>query len=214
MRAKHMTMKIGRNIGVCAIRWLSRVAVASILVLGSPMARAAAPLPRSVLILDQSGRDSVWFDAFFSAFRSTLNPKSAMHVSVYSEHLDLSRFGGGQHDELLRRYLRDKFSEKPIGVVVAQGSGALEFVLRSRAELWPKVPVIFASVDEETGKRLKLPPHVTGTLYQRSFRNAVATAQMLVPNLKRLALVGDPFERQAVRGHYKQEVPLYAAQLE
>ena len=97
--------------GVCAIRWLTRVVVASILVLGSPMAGAAAQLPRSVLILDQSGRDSVWFDAFFSGFRSTLNTKSAVRVSVYSEHLDLSRFGGARHDELLRRYLRDKFSE-------------------------------------------------------------------------------------------------------
>ena len=195
-------------------RWLTRVVVASIVVLGSPMAGAAAQLPRSVLILDQSGRDSVWFDAFFLAFRSTVNPKSAMHVSVYAEHLDLSRFGGARHDELLRRYLRDKFSERPIGVVVAQGSGALEFVLRSRAELWPGVAVMFAAVDEETGKRLNLPPDITGTLYQRPFRNAVATARVLVPNLKRIALVGDPFERQAVRGHYKREIPVYAAEFE
>jgi hypothetical protein len=171
-------------------------------------------LPGSVLILDQSGGDSAWFDVFFSAFRSTLNTKSAVHVSVFAEHLDLSRFGGPRHDELLRRYLRDKFSERPIGVVVAQESSALEFVLRSRAELWPGVPVIFAAVDEETGKRLNLPPGVTGTLYQRSFRNAVATARVLVRNLKRIALVGDPFERQAVRGHYKQEVPVDAAEFE
>src|SRR4029453_13295789 len=182
--------------------------------LGSPIFGVAAQLPRSVLILDQSARDSVWFEAFFSAFLSTLNAKSAAHVSVYSEHLDLSRFTGPRHDELLRRFFRDKFSERPIGVVVAQGSGALEFVLRSRAELWPGVPVIFAAVDEETGKRLSLPPGVTGTLYQRSFRDAVATARLLVPNLKRIALVGEPFERQAVRGHYKQEVPRYSAEFE
>src|SRR5499433_4223888 len=106
-----MTMEIGRNIGLCAIRWLTRVVVASIVVLGSPMAGGAAQLPRSVLILDQSGRDSVWFDTFFSAFRSTLATQSAKTVSVYAEHLDLSRFGGAQHDERLRRYLRDKFSE-------------------------------------------------------------------------------------------------------
>src|SRR5215471_7330426 len=209
-----MTMEIGGNIGVCAIRWLTRIILASIVIMTSPIAGVAAEVPRSVLILDQSGRDSVWFDTFFSAFRSTLATQSAKTVSVYAEHLDLSRFGGARHDERLRRYLRDKFSETPIDVVVTQGSGALEFVLRSRAELWPEVPVIFASVDEETGKRLSLPPGVTGTLYQRSFRDAVATAKMLVPNLKRLALVGDPFERQAVRGHYKQEVPLYAAQFE
>src|SRR5215510_13201582 len=109
-------------ISVCVTRWLTRVILASIFVLGSPMAKAAAELPRSVLILDQSGRDSVWFDAFFSAFRSTLETKAAMRTSVYAEHLDLSRFGGARQDELLRRYLRDKFSERPIGVVVAQGS--------------------------------------------------------------------------------------------
>src|SRR5499427_5256309 len=209
-----MTMEIGRTVGVCAIRWLTRVILASIVIMTSPMAGAAAQLPRSVLILDQSGRDSVWFDAFFSAFRSTLETKSAMRTSVYSEHLDLSRFGGARHDELLRRYLRDKFSERPIGVVVAQGSAALEFVLRSREELWPGVPVIFAGVDEETGKRLSLPPGVTGTLYRRPFRNVVATARVLVPNLKRLALVGDPFERQAVRSNYKQEIPIETAEFE
>src|SRR5215471_17570452 len=209
-----MTMEIGGNIGVCAIRWLTRTILASIVIMTSPIAGVAAEVPRSVLILDQSGRDSVWFDAFFSAFRSTLETKSAMRTSVYSEHLDLSRFGGARHDELLRRYLRDKFSERPIGVVVAQGSAALEFVLRSRAELWPGVPVIFAAVDEQTGKRLSLLPGITGTFYQRSFGSAVATARVLVPNLKRIALVGDPFERQAVRSHYKREVPLYAAEFE
>jgi formate hydrogenlyase transcriptional activator len=201
-------------VGMCAIRWLTRFVVASIVLLAFPIAGTAAQLPRSVLILDQSGRDSVWFDAFFSAFRSTLNTNSAVQVSVYAEHLDLSRFGGPRYDEGMRIYLRDKFSERPIGVVIAQGSGALEFVLRSRAELWPGVPVIFAAVDEETGKRLSLPPDVTGTLYQRSFRNLVAAARVLVPNLKRIALVGDPFERQAVRGHYKHEVPVFTAEFE
>jgi formate hydrogenlyase transcriptional activator len=201
-------------VGVCAIRWLTRFVVASIVLLAFPMARPAAQLPRSVLILDQSDRDSVWYSGFSSGFRSTLNAKSAARVSVYTEHLDLSRFRGPRHDALMRRYLRDKFSDRPIGVVVAQGSGALEFVLRSRAELWPGVPVMFAAVDEETGKRLNLPPDVTGTLYQRPFRNAVATARILVPNLRRIALVGDPFERQAVRGHYKQEIPVYAAEFE
>src|SRR5215468_1141929 len=209
-----MTMEIGGNIGVCAIRWLTRIILASIVIMTSPIAGVATQLPRSVLILDQSGRDSVWFDTFFSAFRSTLATQSTKTVSVYAEHLDLSRFGGARHDELLRRYLRDKFSERPIGVVVAQGSAALEFVLRSREELWPGVPVIFAGVDEETGKRLSLPPGVTGTLYRRPFRNVVATARVLVPNLKRLALVGDPFERQAVRSNYKQEIPIETAEFE
>ena len=54
-------------------------------------------------------------------------------ISVYAEHLDLNRFGGEHHDEVLTSYLRGKFRDRPIGVIVAQGSAALEFVLRSRA---------------------------------------------------------------------------------
>src|SRR5262249_24940213 len=141
-----MTMEIGGNIGVCAIRWLTRIILASIVIMTSPIAGVAAEVPRSVLILDQAGKDTGGVVTLFSAFRSTLATQSAKTVSVYAEHLDLSRFGGARHDELLLRYLRDKFSERPIGVVVAQGSAALEFALRSREELWPGVPVIFAGV--------------------------------------------------------------------
>ena len=156
--------------------------------LAPAVSSAAEPLPRSVLILDQSDAHSVWYAPFSAAFRSTLSAGSAEHISVYAEHLDLSRFGGPRHDDLLRAYLREKFRARPIGLLVAQGSSSLDFVLRSRGELWPGAPVVFAGVDEETGKRLDLPPDVTGILYQQPFRNAVATARALVPNVKRTRL--------------------------
>src|SRR5262249_40968979 len=179
------------------------------------MAATAEPLPRSVLILDQSDADSVWYAAFAAAFRSTLNAaRSSAPISVYAEHLDLSRFGGGGHDELLRSYLRDKFRGRPIRRLGVQGSGAVEFVVRSRAELWPDVPVVFSAVDEETAARLSLPANMTGTIYQLPFRNMVTAAQALVPGLKRLALVGDAWERQAVRRHYKDDIPAFGAQFE
>ena len=182
--------------------------------LAPDVSSADEPLPRSVLILDQSDAHSAWYEPFSAAFRSTLYAGSAERISVYAEHLDLSRFGGPQHDDLLRTYLREKFRTRPIGLLVAQGSSSLDFVLRSRGELWAAVPAVFAGVDEETGKRFSLPPDVTGTLYQRPFRNAVTTARLLVPNLKRIALVGDSWERQAVRRHYREEIPTFAGEFE
>jgi signal transduction histidine kinase len=83
--------------------------------------------------------------------------------------------------------------------------------MRSRAELWPAVPVIFSAVDEETAARLNLPSDATGTIYQLPFRNMVAAAQALVPNLKRIALVRDSW---AVRRHYQEQIPAFAAQFE
>ena len=197
-----------------SVRFVLGLATLLVAALPPAVCRAADPLPRSVLILDQSAADSAWYAAFAPVFRSTLRAGSAAHVSIHEEHLDLSRFGGQRHDDLLRNYLRDKFRDRPIDVLVAQGSSSLEFVLRSRGELWPGLPVVFAGVDEETGRRPNLPPDVTGTLYQRTFRSAVTTAGLLVPNLKRIALVGDSWERQAVRRHYKDEIPAFAGQFE
>src|SRR5262249_31299791 len=124
------------------------------------------------------------------------------------------RFPSTQHHEVLRTYLQNKYRDTPIGLLVAQGSSALEFVMRSRAELWPAVPVIFAAVDEETASRLKLPFDLTGTIYQLPFPNMVAAAEALVPNLKRIVLVGDPWDHQAFRRHYQEQIPAFAAQFE
>ena len=184
------------------------------MLLALPATAIPQSLPRSVLILDQSDTHSAWYASFSAAFRSTLHAGSADHTSVYAEHLDFSRFGGNQYDDLLRSYLREKYRSRPIGLLVAQGASSLEFLLRSRGELWPGTPIVFAGIDEETGKRLNFPPGVTGVLYQRTFRNIVTSAQALLPNLRRIALVGDAWERQAVRRHYREEIPAFASQFE
>jgi len=172
------------------------------------------PLPRSVLILDQSDPHSAWYAAFYRAFRSDLHVGSAKRVSLFAEHLDLSRFQSASHEELLRTYLRDKFRDRLFGVVVAQGAAALDFVVRFRGELWPGVPVVFAGVDEASGKRAKFPSDVTGTLYHLPFHSCVTAARALVPNLKRIALVGNTWDHQTVRRHYKEEMPTFSSELE
>jgi hypothetical protein len=90
-----------------------RIIGLTIAALAPAIAATAEPLPRSVLILDQSDADSPWYAAFAATFRSTLNAGSAKCISIYEEHLDLSRFGGSRHDELLRAYLREKFRARP-----------------------------------------------------------------------------------------------------
>ena len=197
-----------------AARFVVRIAIVLTAGLSPAAAWAADPLPPAVLILYQSHSDGPWNPAFGAAVASTLNAGSERRFTVYTEHLDLSRFPGAQHREVLRSYLRDKYRDTPIGVPVAQGSSTLEFVMRSRAELWPAVPVIFASVDEETAARLNLPSYATGTTYKLPFHKMVAAAQVLVPNLKRIALVGDSWERQAVRPNYQAQIPPFAAQFE
>jgi signal transduction histidine kinase len=185
-----------------------------VLALAAALARPAAAeaLPHSVLIFDQSEPNAPWGLEFRAALLAALKAGSPTLPVIYSETLDLGRFNSPQYEELLRTFLREKYRGKPIGVIIAHGATALDMFLRLRGELWPAVPVVFGTVDAPTLPQL--PGDVTGTTFRLTVRNAVVAARALVPNLKRIVLVGDPFERQPFRRHFPREIAALAAEVE
>src|SRR5262249_46854757 len=122
------------------------------------------------------------------------------------EALDPTHFGGDDHQRILANYLREKYSETAIGAVVAVGSAALKFALRFRTTHWPDVPVVFALVDSETAATETLPAGVTGNTIKLSLASSVAAARALMPDVKRLVLIGDPLDTQPFRRHFKDEI--------
>src|SRR5262249_29373290 len=86
-----------------------------------------------------------------------LNAGRAARIAVYSENLDLVRCSGPRYEEILKTYLREKYRDRPIGVIATIGPAALSFMLRARPELWPDVSAIFASVDPETAAQAQIP---------------------------------------------------------
>jgi signal transduction histidine kinase len=179
-----------------------------------PTASADEPLPRSVLVIDQFELASAGSAAVLSSLRSTLKSSSTSPISVYIENLDLGRFGGLHFRHAVQAYFHEKYRDTPIGVVMPIGSAALELVLHLRPQLWPDTPVIFAAVDEGVPDRLNLPSKVTGTTMPAPLSDSVSVARMIVPGLKRVAIVGDPAERQFIRRNVPAQLELLAAELE
>jgi signal transduction histidine kinase len=192
--------------------FMARLMIALVTVMSPVILAAAEPLPRSVLIADQNEPNAPWGLQFRAALLSTLKAGSPTPLVIYSEALDLGRFNGAQYEELLRTYLREKYWGKSIGVIIAHGATTLELLLHLRREIWPSVPVVFGVVDASSLPRL--PTDVTGITFRFSVRNAVTAARALVPNLRRIALVGDPFEHQPFRRHFPQEITALAAEVE
>jgi signal transduction histidine kinase len=178
------------------------------------MLAGAEPLPHSVLILNQSGPGVPGYTAISTAFRSTLRASFNSPVAIYEENLDLTHFAGPQYGELLSAYVQKKYVGKPIGAIFAVGSAALEFALPLRTDHWSGIPIVFSAVSEDAASRFALLPDVTGTTIRLTLQNSVTAARALVPNLKRIALVGDPLERQTFRRHFKEEIPVLALDLE
>ncbi len=175
---------------------------------------AAQPLSRSVLLLDQSSVGLPFNTALATAARLTLNAASKVPISFYAENLDANRFFGSDYEQEILSFFRQKYRDKTIDVVVAVGSAALDFITRRRAELWPNVPVVFAAIDEATIAKVTLPPNVTGVTMQLTLQDMVRTANIVMPDLKRIAIVGDPLERQTFYRHFLDEIPAVATQYE
>ena len=99
-----------REMRVLLIAWL--LAVSATL---TPA--VAAPLPRTVLIIDEADASSGG-PTTFSATLATLS-KFRPSIAVFGETLDLSRFADPTQEAILRTYVQQKYSDVRIGVIVA-----------------------------------------------------------------------------------------------
>jgi signal transduction histidine kinase len=175
---------------------------------------AADPLPRTVLVLDQSIPYTKYFGTLFASFQATLKVSSNVPISIHLERLEYSQFYGSEYDRHLQTFMREKYRSRPIGVIVANGFDALQFAMSLRTELGPAIPIVFFNVDADAAAQLNLSANVTGTTVRRTIRHVLVTAKAFVPDLKRLAVVGDPLEEQSYRRRYKEELPEIAEDVE
>jgi len=175
---------------------------------------AQEPRPRSILVLDDGNAKAPFYYEAFARLRAIVNARAGSPVNLYTESLDLTRFRGADYERNLRQIFEVKYRDRPIGAIVTIGSSALDYALRWRSALWPAVPVAFTMVDEPTAERLNLPPDVTGYLMKLRFADAMTAARAVVPDLKAVALVGDPLENQTIYRRWKDEIPAAAEGVE
>jgi signal transduction histidine kinase len=185
--------------------------IVGLLALLAPMSLSAQERPQSVLVLDQSDLRGPFYYQLSSGLRTVLGANG--RITIYSENLDLPRFGGAPYKESLKRHLKEKYRDRPIGVIVANGEGALEHTLRWREELWPGVPVVFAMLDATQLEKLGQPADVTGVVTKNSLTGAIKAARAVMPGLDTIVLVGDSWDRQALFRHWGGEIPAATAGL-
>ncbi len=175
---------------------------------------AAQPLPRSVLILNQSTPFGPWQNTIIATVRSTMNQGAAEPVTFYMEHLDFSRFKGQQYLSSLENHFREKYRDKPIGVMVAIGPVALDYALNMRAVFWSSVPIVFTAVEDTYVTRGNIPSNVTGVTMDQSLGRMIEAARIVVPDLKGFAIVGTRLEDQIYYRNFANDLPHFSRDLQ
>ena len=185
--------------------------VAAVYLLATGRASAAAePQSRSVLIINQSTSLSPWPAAIIANIRTRMSVHPLGSVSFDVEHLDLYRFDSPQYVPSLQAHFGEKYRNRPPSVIITIGPGALAPAVKLRDALWPKVPVVFASVDK-TSVIQPLPPGVTGRAFNVTLASMITAARAVVPDLKAFAIVGNRLDEKFYYRNFTDALPEYAA---
>ena len=126
-----------------------------------------------------------------TGIRAPLLEALSFRVSIETEHVDVARFASpDEQTRRLRTMYRAKYRDQRFDLIVAASNEPLEFILDARDDLWPHTPVIVCGVDERSVKSLAPPPGVTLLTMRYDMEGTLRAALALLPNTRRVALVG------------------------
>ena len=117
---------------------------------------ASAPSVRRVLALYWYPSDHPVSVTFDRQFQTVLKGQSAVTIERYAEYFESMRFPGDAQARIMRDYLRQKYADRKIDVIMAWGSVPLEFLLKYRADLFPDAPIVFYVGTLESAKGYEL----------------------------------------------------------
>src|SRR5215470_3384650 len=136
-------MKPGKNSTIARLnftRLAATVACVVTFLLPSVVHAQQSKTPKRVLVLYWYGRDFPHNAEFDRSFQNVLNSAAPGSIEYYPEYLETDRFPGEEQALLLRDYLRQKYADRTIDVVVASGYVPLDFLVKYRDELFPNTP--------------------------------------------------------------------------
>jgi PAS domain S-box-containing protein len=118
-------------------------------------------------------------------------------IDFYVEYLQGRQFDDKDYEESVTDDLRRKYDDLKLDLVVVENDPALEYVIRHRDELFPRVPIVFYDVDHYRMEGQKLWPGVTGVTTPIDVRSTIYAALHLHPATSTVAVIigNSPYER-------------------
>lgn len=170
------------------IRVLRRLAWFACLVMCAPVAmEAQSPTaPRRILLLHQSGVGEPLRARFDVAFVDAVRSADAIPIDVYEETVETRRFPGSQQSWLVKEYLRNRYADRPIDVIVTVANPPLTFARLNR-EMFG-APALVA-VLPGSGRIAETHDYITGLQGGSSVQGTIDLAVSLLPSTRSVIVV-------------------------
>lgn len=151
--------------------------------------------PKRVLVLYWYDKDYPWNSGFDRSFQAALQSAKSGTVEYYSEYLETNRFPAEQQFLLLHDYLRRKYVDRHIDVVVATSDVSLDFLLKYRADLFPHTPIVFVATKHPAPEGLVKGSGMTGIISINAYKKTLDLALKLHPDTEQVFIISGTLER-------------------
>src|SRR5215475_10479591 len=168
-----------------------------VVVLLAPLVARAqqSAAPKRVLVLYWYGKDFPANVRFDQSFQAALQSAPDGTVEYYPEYFESDRFPGESQAQGLCDYLRRKYADRTIDVVVAAGMPALEFLLKNRHDLFTRTPIVFLMSSYPMKEELAAVPGLTGIVTNNTYRKTLDLALRLHPGTEQVFIISGTLER-------------------
>ncbi len=143
-----------------------------------------------ILILNSYHPGDYWADSEMTGVLSVLK-KSYPDMVPAVEYLDTKRFSSADHEQVLKEYLIRKYQGQAMHLILVLDNPALELILKIRKELFPKVPVVFAGINDFRPEMIQGQEKITGISEYLEIEGTIRTALKLHPAVKKILIIND-----------------------
>ncbi len=162
--------------------------VGYVFVLLIPTVRAQPTGPKRLVVLYWDNKDFPGNARFEESFKRRLR-LDREDLEYYPEYFEVSRFPEENHALSFSNYLKTKYANRSVDVVVASADAPLNFLLAHRADLFPNSSIVFVANDPPTSDALAAGAGATGIHYKNAYRETLDLALRLHPETKRVFVV-------------------------
>jgi len=173
---------------------MALVALVTLALLASVIAPAVADEPlRRVLVLLSERRELPGNAAFEESLRAALASAPSGPVEVYSESLDVARFSSPVDRQTQVDFLRRRYADKKLDLVITVGEPALEVVAKRNGQIFPATPILASGASTIAS----LPPTITSVIPRVQMGATFELALRLHPRTRRVVVVAgtSPYDR-------------------
>ncbi len=121
--------------------------------------------------------------------RENMRGAGECQIEIYSEYLDTARFSSAEHLDRSMTYLKEKYSDRSVDLLIAGGLESLDFLLSHRDSLFPDSPLMYSCIESERVEADKSLANLPGVQMRVDPVSTFELAKALQPDAKRLFVI-------------------------